>query len=111
MAKFLAFEEDGGNEVYVNASLVRVVRSAGERLTEIEFDDEHKVGHYDASQSRCQRPREGGLRKFTAFEFEPHPHKLGLFHCAWHAACTLGDCPGVFASSVGAPDDLAPAGP
>ena len=44
MAKFLAFEEDGGNEVYVNASLVRVVRSAGERLTEVEFDDEHKVG-------------------------------------------------------------------
>jgi hypothetical protein len=42
MTKFLAFEEDGGNEVYVNASLVRVVR-AGERLTEIEFDDEHKV--------------------------------------------------------------------
>jgi hypothetical protein len=31
MTKFLAFEEDGGNEVYVNDSLVRVVRSAGAR--------------------------------------------------------------------------------
>ena len=87
MAKFLAFEEDGGNEVYVNASLVRVVRSAGERLTEIEFDDEHKVGHYDASQSRCLRPREGGVRKFTAFEFEPPPSQAGAF--SLRMACRL----------------------
>ena len=44
MAKFSYFEDDRGNEVHINASLVRVVRSAGEKLVMVEFDDEHTVG-------------------------------------------------------------------
>jgi hypothetical protein len=44
MAKFLAFEDDEGKEVYINAARVRAVRSAGDKQTVVEFDDGHKVG-------------------------------------------------------------------
>lgn len=44
MAKFLAFEDDEGKEVYINAARVRAVRSAGDKQTVVEFADGHKVG-------------------------------------------------------------------
>ena len=80
MAKFLAFEDDEGKEVYINAARVRAVRSAGDKQTVVEFDDGHKVGiALLASQSRCQRPREGGLRSFTAFNLEAPISQAGAF--------------------------------
>ena len=40
MAKFLAFKDHRGQEIYVNAALVRVVRSEGESGAWIDFDGE-----------------------------------------------------------------------
>jgi hypothetical protein len=43
MAKFLAFKDEGGKEVYVNAALVRAVRSDGETGAWIDFDGESSI--------------------------------------------------------------------
>jgi hypothetical protein len=43
MAKFLAFKDHLGQEVYVNAVLVRAVRSDGESGAWIDFDGEHSI--------------------------------------------------------------------
>ena len=43
MAKFLAFKDHRGQEIYVNAALVRAVRSEGESGAWIDFDGEHSI--------------------------------------------------------------------
>jgi hypothetical protein len=43
MAKFLAVKDDRGKEVYVNATLVRVVRPDGESGAWIDFDEKHSI--------------------------------------------------------------------
>ena len=43
MAKFLAFKDHRGQEIYVNAALVRAVRSEGESGAWIDFDGSHSI--------------------------------------------------------------------
>jgi hypothetical protein len=43
MAKFLAFKDEVGKEVYVNAALVRAARSDGETGAWIDFDGNHSI--------------------------------------------------------------------
>jgi hypothetical protein len=43
MAKFLAFKDERGKEVYVNAALVRAVRTEGESGAWIDFDGQHSI--------------------------------------------------------------------
>ena len=43
MAKFLAFKDYRGQEIYVNAALVRAVRSEGESGAWIDFDGQHSI--------------------------------------------------------------------